>query len=325
MEQAGVNAEHGAIFEEHRRLLFAVAYRMTGSAMDAEDLVQETFLGFSRTPLADVRDARAFLTRILTRRGIDFLGSARLRRETYIGPWLPEPILDDARGDPAGSLETAETVSTAFLLMLETLSPPERAVFVLRDVFDFDYAEIGPMIDRSEETTRRMAARAREKLRESGRQRAPVPVPESTKRRLLDRFLRACRGEGIQDLVELLATDARLVSDGGGKVAAALNILEGAERAARFLWGVIRKPNGPGYFARKARVNGEPGLLIFGLDGKLDSVITFAFGPDRVEEVFIVRNPAKLRRLRRTTRPGLLRLWWYRLVYRIWRPPRGPG
>lgn len=316
-------ADHARIFEEQRSLLFGLAYRMLGSAMDAEDLVQESFLSFQKTELADLREPRALLTTILTRRVIDYLKSARVRREQYVGPWLPEPLLADEDFDPAGRLERDETVSTAFLLMLDTLSPVERAVYLLRDVFDFDYGQIAGIVERSAETCRRTASRARERLREEQERRPRFEMTVEKKERLLERFMAACRGGDLEDLIGLLAADARLYSDGGGKIVAALNPIFGSINLARFLLGVIRKS--PPRVPLRIKIAGEPALAMFGLDGRLDSVSTFDWNGECFENVYILRNPEKLERIAGELRPGRLRLWYYRLLVRIgsWWPGNG--
>ncbi|SEG41928.1 RNA polymerase sigma-70 factor, ECF subfamily [Thermomonospora echinospora] len=293
-----------AVFEEHRDLLFAVAYRMLGTAADAEDVVQDAWLRWDAADRARVDDPRAYLVRITTNVSLDRLRSARVRRETYVGPWLPEPVLTSP--DVAEDVELAESVSMAMLVVLETLSPLERAVFVLREVFGYPYAEIAQTLDRSETSVRQLGTRARKHVQarrprfESGR---------DERRQAVERFFAAAVGGDVNELMQVLAPDVTLWSDGGGKVRAARRVIVGADKVGRWLDGVSRQSIGgvrlSGMRIAQADVNGAPGLVFHGPDGPLMAVTVDADDRGRVTEIHVVVNPDKLRALaagRRLTR-----------------------
>src|SRR5262245_33893882 len=237
-----------ASFEPYRRRLLGLAYRMLGSMADAEDAVQETYLRWHTTDRGGVSDPRAFLMTTTTRICLDTLTSARARREEYVGPWLPEPVLDTAALAPDSRTELAEDLSIALLLTLDRLSPLERAAFLLHDVFDFSFGEVASALDRSEAACRKLAARARANVRAS-RPRGVTARPASSgidakHAQLLSAFTAATQSGDVNALMQLLASDARVVTDGGGKVRAALNVIEGADRVAQFLVDVTRKRPG---------------------------------------------------------------------------------
>jgi RNA polymerase sigma-70 factor (ECF subfamily) len=277
-----------------RRHAVAVAYRMVGSRTEAEDLAQEALVRAQpRLGEGDVRSPEAFITTITTRLAIDHLRSARVRREAYVGPWLPEPVLggDDpaAAGDGARAAELADSLSFAFLVVLESLGPVERAAFLLHDVFAFDYGELGDVLDRSEPACRQLVSRARRRVAE-GRPRFEVDGDEHAA--LLDRFLDAARAGDVDGLVRVLADDAVLVSDGGAGRKAARRPVVGVGRVARFVGSL-----GPRLLAlgelRRVTVNGEPGFVVVA-GGRTVAAGTIEVGDGRVRAVRWVLNPDKL-------------------------------
>lgn len=288
-----MNNHAAAIFEQERGRLFGIAYRMLASIGEAEDIVQDAYIRWHSVAHETVANPRAYLTRLTTRLCIDALKAARNRRTEYIGPWLPEPLISTFNGatdsDPAASHELAEDLSTAFLLMLERLTPVERAVFLLHESFAFSYDEIAGIVDRSEEHCRQIARRARKHLDVAPR---PKPADPQQHDQLLARFLAATRDGDINNMVALLARDAVLYSDGGGKVQAARKPVQGAEAIARFLLGLTRQI-GDNWYAQPATVNGRTGLLIY-VNNELQNVMTMHVTDDRIQNIFIVVNPDKL-------------------------------
>ena len=292
-----------ATFERHRRLLFTVAYQMLGSVADAEDAVQDAWLRWSAADRAAVADARAYLVQIVSRLALDQLRSARTRRETYVGPWLPEPLLDATPAtagpttapDPADAAELGEQVSLALLVVLETLSPAERAVFVLREVFGMSHAEVAGVLGRSEAAVRQLAHRARSHV-EARRPR--FGTDRRTQREVTERFFAACAGGDADALLAALAPDAVLVTDGGGQVKAALRPITGAEKITRFLLATTAEGLAtPGTEVQVADVNGLPALVVR-QDGRPFLVATLVLVDGLVTQVLVVRNPDKLRGLR---------------------------
>ena len=279
-----------AAFVAHRNLLFTVAYEILGSAADAEDVLQETWLRWSDVDLDQVRDQRAYLVRITTRQALNRLRTAQRRRETYTGQWLPEPLL--TAPDVADDAELAEQVSLAMLLVLETLAPLERAVFVLREVFDVGYDEIAAAVDRTPAAVRQIAHRAREHV---AARRPRVTVPSAEARDALDAFRRAMETGDMQGLLDVLAPDVTLVADGGGIRQAALRPILGADKVMRFLFGALSKAGGT-VTVDSATVNGGPSLVI-GLNGDIDGVLTARVEEGRIAGLYYVRNPEKLARL----------------------------
>ncbi|GAA1535494.1 RNA polymerase sigma-70 factor [Actinomadura kijaniata] len=282
------------IFEEHRGLLFAVAYRMLGTAADAEDVVQDAWLRWAASDRSGVADPKGYLVRITTNLAVDRLRTAQGRRESYVGPWLPEPM--PTAPDASEHAELAESVSMAMLVVLETLSPLERAVFVLKEVFGFPYAEIAEALGRSEPSVRQLGTRARKHV-EARRPR--FPADPATKEAAVDRFLAAALGGDINALLEVLAPDVALWTDGGGRVRAALRVIHGADKVARLLLKVAVQPFAgvdPGEWRlRMVRLNGEPGVVIDGPDGPLMAMTGALDGDGRVAEIHMVGNPDKLR------------------------------
>ncbi|MGA4843349.1 RNA polymerase sigma-70 factor [Streptomyces sp. G45] len=283
------------VFEEHRPVLVGVAYRMLGRVADAEDVVQDAWLRWSAADREEVRDARAYLVRVTTRLAIDRLRHVQSRREAYVGPWLPEPFVTDfgpTVPDTAERAVLADSVSLAVLVVLESLSPLERAVFVLREAFGFPYAEIAQTLDRSEAAVRQLAGRARKHVDE-GRPRYEVDPVE--RRDLTERFLAAATGGDLEGLMSLLAPDVRLVGDSGGKARAPLRVLESADKVGRFLLGAAKKgvPGAETYDVRFVEVNGATSVLLL-VDGKPDSVVQLDVADGRIQRVYVVRNPDKL-------------------------------
>ncbi|MFH9726227.1 RNA polymerase sigma-70 factor [Streptomyces sp. NPDC017254] len=280
------------LFEEHRPMLLGVAYRMLGRAADAEDIVQEAWLRWTAEDRAEVREPRAFLVRITTRLAIDRLRQAQTRRESYVGPWLPEPVVTDfgpSVPDTAERALLADSVSLAVLVVLESLSPLERAVFVLREAFGFPFAEIATTLDRSEAAVRQLAGRARRHVDE-GKPRYDVDPVE--RRDLTERFLSAAAGGDLGGLLALLAPDVRLVGDSGGKSKAPLRIIESADKVGRFIAATAQGADDRFEF-RLVELNGGPALLAL-LDGRPDSVFQIEVRDGRVQCVYIIRNPDKL-------------------------------
>ncbi|MFJ1899801.1 MULTISPECIES: RNA polymerase sigma-70 factor [unclassified Streptomyces] len=280
------------VFEEHRPVLTGVAYRMLGRIADAEDVVQEAWLRWSAVVREDVREPRAFLVRTVTRLAIDRLRQLRSRREAYVGPWLPEPLVTDfgpAVPDTAERAVFADSVSVAVLVVLESLSPLERAVFVLREAFGFPYGEIAAALDRTEAAVRQLAGRARRHVEE---RKPRYDVDPVQRRDLTERFLAAAAGGDIDALLALLAPDVRLVGDSGGKSKAPLRILESADKVSRFLVAIAQEPI-PDLEIRSLELNGGPALLVL-IDGKPDSAMQVDVRDGLIQCVYIVRNPDKL-------------------------------
>ncbi|GGP34957.1 RNA polymerase sigma-70 factor [Streptomyces abikoensis] len=280
------------VFEEHRATLGGVAYRMLGRFADAEDVVQEAWLRWSAADREDVHDPRGYLVRVTTRLALDRLRLAHTRRETYVGPWLPEPVATDfgtTVPDTAERAVLADTVSLALLVVLESLSPLERAVFVLREAFGFPYADIAEVLDRSEAAVRQLAGRARRHVAE---RRPRFDVDAARRRELTERFLAAATGGSVEDMLALLAPGVRLVGDSGGKAKAPLRVLESADKVARFLLGVAAKPL-PDPELRVVEVNGGPALLVLSR-GLPDSVVSVETTDGLITEIHVMRNPDKL-------------------------------
>ncbi|MFF1834545.1 RNA polymerase sigma-70 factor [Streptomyces sp. NPDC058231] len=279
-------------FEEHRSVLTGVAYRMLGRIADAEDVVQEAWLRWSSASREDVREPGAFLVRITTRLAVDRLRQLRVRREAYVGPWLPEPFVTDygpAVPDTAEQAVLADSVSVAVMVVLESLSPLERAVFVLREAFGFPYEEIAATLDRTEPAVRRLAGRARRHVEE---RKPRYDVDPARRRDLTERFLAAAAGGDIEALLSLLASDVRLVGDSGGKTKAPLRIIESRDKVGRFLFAVAQG-QGAKFEIRFVEVNGGPAALVLS-DGEPDSVFQLDVKDDAIQCVYIVRNPDKL-------------------------------
>ncbi|MCB1166419.1 MAG: RNA polymerase sigma factor SigJ [Leptospiraceae bacterium] len=302
--------DHLKIFQSHRGLLFSIGYRMMGSADDAEDLLQDAYLKFTRQDLTLIRNPRALLVTILTRLAIDQKRSAYERKRSYPGPWLPEPMIDGFEE----SLALADTASAAFLLVLERLSPVERAVFLLRDVFDFDYSEIAGIVRKREDYCRKIAQRSREAAKAQNKHYA---MPEKRKKELLTSFQIACAAGDLKSLVQLLTEDVQMYTDSGGKIVAARKVVFGALNVSKFFVGLSSKAGG--WFSVPVQIGRDPGLILFESDGTINSVSQFEFNEDKLHRFYGVRNPEKLRRIQAWIRrsPRLrLKVFFYKWVAR---------
>ncbi|WP_344323209.1 RNA polymerase sigma-70 factor [Streptomyces macrosporus] len=294
---SGTGSDGVDVFEEHRPVLLGVAYRMLGRVTDAEDVVQEAWLRWSAADRAAVREPRAYLVRTTTRLAVDRLRRIRSRREAYVGPWLPEPLVTDyghTVADGAERVMLSESVSMAVLVVLESLSPLERAVFVLREAFGLPYGEIAETLDRGEAAVRQLAARARRHVAE----RTPrFEVDPEQRRKLTERFLAAATEGDLDGLLAVLAPDARLVGDGGGRAKAPLRTITGADKVARFLAAISRTPI-PDPEIAPLELNGGPALLATS-GGRPFAVFALDVADGLVRSVYIVSNPEKLAHLAR--------------------------
>ncbi|GAA2407893.1 RNA polymerase sigma-70 factor [Streptomyces glaucosporus] len=277
-------------FEELRPLLFSIAYRILGSVGEAEDAVQETWLRFDGSTTRPA-STKAFLSAAVTRISIDVLRSARVRREQYVGPWLPEPLLSDPYQDPARAAELADSVSMAALLLLERLSPPERAVFVLREVFAFGFGEIAAAVGRSEAACRQLLVRARRHM-EAGRPRFEADRQE--RQELAERFFDALREGDVDALRELLAADASVVGDGGGRTPQLARAVFGADKVARLLASFFLRTAGVGVTFEPHEINGQPGAIFRDRDGRVLHILALDVLDGRIRTIRSVINPDKL-------------------------------
>jgi RNA polymerase sigma-70 factor (ECF subfamily) len=280
-------------FEELRPLLFSIAYRILGSVTEAEDAVQETWLRYESSQVQPT-SVKAYLSAVVTRIAIDVLRSARVRRETYAGPWLPEPLLTDPYEDPARSAELSDSMSMAALLLLERLSPVERAVFVLRDVFGFGFPEIASAVGRSEEACRQLAVRARRHMN-AGRPRFAADRRERAE--LAARFFDALRDGDVDGLKELLAADVEMVGDGGGKAPAFARTVVGADNVTRLLASTFPVLASIDVTVEPLEVNGQPGAILRDRDGKVINALTLDMLDGRIQAIRSVNSPDKLRHL----------------------------
>jgi RNA polymerase sigma-70 factor (ECF subfamily) len=280
------------IFQALRPRLFGIAYRMLGVRADAEDIVQEAWLRWQHGGGEEARIPEAWLVTVVTRLSIDRLRGAMAERERYVGPWLPEPLLDDAAPTPEAALEAAGDISTAFLMMLERLGPEERAVFLLHQVFEFDHGEVAAMVGKTEAACRKILQRARERVRA---ERPRFEVGREQHLALLARFIEASRSGVPARVQELLTADATYMGDGGGKAKTTVRAVLGADRVARLVAGIERKWQGEGRH-ELIRVNGGPGLLTW-RNGLPDSVTSLDVREGRIAAIYVVRNPDKLAHL----------------------------
>jgi RNA polymerase sigma-70 factor (ECF subfamily) len=280
----------GEEFEELRPLLFAIAYRLLGSVTEAEDAVQETWLRYEASPTQPT-STKAFLSAVVTRVSIDVLRSARVRRETYVGQWFPEPLLNDPYEDPARSAELADSLSMAALLLLERLSPLERAVFVLRDVFGFGFPEIASAVGRSEAACRQLAVRARRHM-DAGRPR--FEADRGVRDELAARFFEALQEGDVEGLQELLAADVQMIGDGGGKAPAFARGVIGAEKVARVLASNLPWMVRIGVALEPHEMNGQPGAIFRDRDNKVINTLTLDVLDGRIQTIRAVLNPDKL-------------------------------
>jgi RNA polymerase sigma-70 factor (ECF subfamily) len=284
-----------SLFEEHRQLLFGIAYRMLGSVTDAQDMVQESYLRWQQAADETIRTPRAWLTTVITRLCINHLQLARVKRETYVGTWLPEPLVDEQASDPADTSQLADSLSLAFLVLLETLSPMERAVFILREGFDREFAEIARIVEKSEANCRQILARARKRIEE---RRPRYDVSRTDAEKLVTPFLEAVRNGDLETMLASMAENVVLVADGGDRPGALLRPIHGAEHVARAMIGATRKFSSPQDEMRRATVNGLPGVVRF-RDGCAQGVLAFGIAAGRIQAVFVIGNPDKLRHLNR--------------------------
>lgn len=282
-------ADRMGTFERYRSYLFGIAYRMLGSVMDAEDMVQETFLRWEKVEPDRVQSAKHYLSRTIVNLCIDHLRSVKLEREAYPGVWLPEPIANSQSQVMMETLMQSESVSMAFLTLLETLSPLERAVYLLREVFDFEYAEIAAIVNKSEANCRQIVHRAHDHI---SKKRGRFEVTPEEHEAITRRFIEMCATGDVQGLVSLLADEAILYADGGGKVKSAIRPVYGAAKVARFVFGVLRKLP-PSAQIEVKTVNGRL-AIVTSIDGNLEQVLTLDIRDNHIQNIFIVRNPDKL-------------------------------
>jgi RNA polymerase sigma-70 factor (ECF subfamily) len=277
-------------FNRFRGLLFSIAYRMLGSVADAEDILQEAFIRWHRAPDVEILSTRAFLVTIVSRLCINHLQSARVQREEYVGQWLPEPIVTESNTDPFTISRIDESLSMAFLVLLERLTPVERAVFLLREVFDYEYADIAQTVGKDEANCRQILRRARQHMAEA---RPRFKASTEQREQLLANFLQATATGDLEKLVGLLSSDAELHSDGGGRAPAVPNLVYGPDNVARAIIGGLRKLVPSNLTSRIAQINGEPGVVSY-LEGRAFSVLTLQVSEDRIKSIYIVTNPEKL-------------------------------
>ncbi len=277
-----------AVFEEARSHLLGVAYRMLGTLTEAEDAVQETFLRWHNADRDEIANPKGWLTTVLCRLCIDELRSARTRREAYPGPWLPEPVATDDES-PFEILDKADNISMAFMLILERLAPEERAAFLLRDAFDYDYREIGSILNKSEVACRQLVSRARSRLRQ---ERPRFSADKNDYERLIEAFRTATETLDMSGLLQLFADDIALWADGGGRAKAALNVIHGKDKVARFFVGIAGKMPAD-LHGEERTVNGFPGYVLYE-GGSVFMTVSFDVVDDKIVSIQIVRNPDKL-------------------------------
>lgn len=284
-----------ATFEEHRSRLFQLAYGMLGRVAPAEDAVQEAYLRWQDVDLEQIDSPAAYLSTIISRLCLDHQKSARNQREQYVGPDLPEPLLESNAEAPDYHTELSDSLSMAFLVLLNNLTPVQRAVFLLHDVFDYDYARIAEAVDKSEANCRKIAQRARDHIQKN---RPRFETDHEQKNQLLNSFMEAVQTGDIVELEQMLAKEAILYSDGGGKVTAARKPVFGANKIARFMVGIRKNTEKNKVDMQFTEVNGEPGMLAF-IDGDLHSVWSFDIRDGEIQHIFVVLNPEKLEHIRR--------------------------
>lgn len=282
-----------SLFDQYRGLLFSIAYRMLGTVSDAEDIMQETFLRWHTSSEEEIENPRSYLVTILSRLCINHLQSARVRREEYAGAWLPEPIVTDPGDDPFHLIRVDESLSMAFLVLLERLNPIERAIFLLKEVFEYDHREISSIVGQSEANCRQILKRAKQRVTSL---RPRFQATESSRSALLEGFLKATATGEMSGLLSLLTEDVVLRSDGGGKAVAVPNEIHGADKVSRGILGGLARLIPRSLVRRLARINGEPGLINY-LDGTPHSVLTIDTHNDRISAIYVVTNPDKLKHL----------------------------
>jgi RNA polymerase sigma-70 factor (ECF subfamily) len=281
--------------DELRPLMFSIAYRMLGSVTEAEDIVQEAFARMVGPSAPQARSPEALASTVTTRLAIDHLRSARVRRERYVGAWLPEPLITaDEMADPARRIEVDETVSMAFLVLLENLTPVERAVFLLRDIFDYDYSQVAEIVGKSEANCRQILTRARQRIEE---RRPRFEASRDRRDKLARQFIAACETGDTAALERLLADDVVFYGDGGGKAAAVARPVVGGLRVARFILAIARQVAAAGGRFEPIEVNGQPGARLVDADGRLGAVLELTIADGHVRELRNILNPDKLRHL----------------------------
>jgi RNA polymerase sigma-70 factor (ECF subfamily) len=288
--------ELARVYADLRPLLFSIAYRMLGSVSDAEDVVQESFVRYHRA-LDDgtaVDSPKAYLSAVATRLSLDVLKSARVRRESYVGMWLPEPLLADPTPDAAEQAELADSLSMAFLVVLETLSPIERAVFLLREVFDYDYEEIAGMVDRSPENCRQLLSRAKRHVDE---RRPRFEASREQRAEIAARFFAAASAGDLEGLQRMLTADVTFQGDGGGKAPATARVVAGIDKVSRLIVSLTAQAAEAGFGARYVTVNGQPGAVFTTSDGLIVNVVSLDIADGRVQAIRAVVNPDKLHHL----------------------------
>lgn len=289
----GADSTRLAAFEQHRGLLFSIAYRMLGSVADAEDTLQDAFIRWQRASEVDIRSPKAFLVTIVSRLCINHLQSARVQREAYVGEWLPEPLVTERGRNASEILQVDESVSMALLLLLERLTPEERAVFLLHEVFDYKHAEIAATLSRSEANCRQLLRRAQQHA-QLARPRFSASTQEHTD--LLERFYQAAGSGDMNRLISLLSSDVVMHTDGGGKAAALVLPIYGPDKVARAAVHGLRRLMSLNVLQRIVEINGQPGIVSY-QDGRPQSVFTVEARDGRIEAIYIVTNPEKLAHL----------------------------
>ena len=277
------------LFLEQRGRLFCIAYRMLGSRSEAEDMLQEAWLRWDAADIDSIREPAAWLTTVVTRLSLDQLRRGQRQRQSYIGPWLPEPLVSEEADAPEKPLEVADDLSMAFLLLLERLSPEERAAYLLREVFDTSYADVAHMLDKQEAACRKLVSRAKARVQT---ERSRYSVDTQTHQQVLKKFASAMHTGDLGELMLILHPDVQWFSDGGGQVRAALRVLEGADRILRLCKAIFRRRS-PDRETRLAWINGQPGLLNY-VEGRLFSTTTIQLEGERVRRIYNVLNPEKL-------------------------------
>jgi RNA polymerase sigma-70 factor (ECF subfamily) len=290
------DGEIARLYEDLRPLLFSIAYRMLGGVSDAEDVVQESFVRYQRALEAGVHvdSPKAYLAQVASRLSLDMLTSARARRETYVGMWLPEPLLVDPMPDVAAHAEIADSLSMAFLVVLETLSPIERAVFLLREVFEFDYDEIAEIVGKTSDNCRQLLVRAKKHV---GARRPRFDTSREQRAELAQRFFAAAMGGDVAGLQELLAADVTFQGDGGGKAPATARTVAGIDKVTRMLVGLVAQGLELGFTFRPVDVNGAPGVIFSTAAGLIANVVSLDIADGQVQAIHVVVNPDKLRHL----------------------------
>jgi RNA polymerase sigma-70 factor (ECF subfamily) len=291
--QDSLNQVSLASFTRYRSLLFSLAYRMLGTVADAEDMLQEAFVRWQAASREDIRSPKAFLITIVTRLCIDQLNSSRARREEYVGQWLPEPVVTDTASNPFELVQTDESLSMAFLVLLERLTPDERAVFLLREIFDYDYSEIAKVIDQSEANCRQILRRAKQHV---SAPRSRFSAPRRKLEKLRREFLEAAGNGNLAGLIGLLSADVTLHTDGGGKGGALPNVIHGSSKVARAMMSGLARVPPTNAFISMAQINGEAGFIIY-INGEPQFAFVLHASANRIESIYVVTNPDKLSHL----------------------------